>query len=208
MVNELVLAVNHALHGCLPTPTPIGGAQGGGGFTVTVDVGTASGMPGASLNVPISISGGWGFVAAVQVDLLYDITAIDPYFDCVLSSRLQDGQSVVARLVPVPPAPVGMRRLRVSVFPSFSSIAGFTDGEVAVCTFDLSDTATAGNVCTTSTGTGDERRRRQPVHHGCRSRFDYRLRRLRLPVKRNDESPLICTRRSLVACKPTRCVWF
>lgn len=138
-VNEIVFAVNRAIGGCS------GGGNGGGGqgegLTVTIDVGAASGLPGDSVSVPISISGGWGFVAGVQVDVLYDATAIDPYFDCVVSSRLQGGQSVAVDVVSVPPPPAGMRRLRVALLPSFSSIASFTDGEVAVCTFDLSGSA-------------------------------------------------------------------
>lgn len=143
MVNDLVAAVNNSLHGCptAPTPTPAGGGTGQGGLEIAVSVGSASGLPGASVSVPISVAGGWGFIAAVQVDLVYSASVVDPYFHCEPSSRLGGGQSVAASLIP---APAGNRRLRVSLVPSFSAIATFTDGEVAVCTFDLSETAPPG----------------------------------------------------------------
>jgi hypothetical protein len=142
MVNDLVAAINNNLHGCptAPTPTPAGGT-GQGGLTITVSVGDASGLPGSSVSVPISVAGGWGFVAAMQVDLVYNASTVDPYFHCEPSSRLAGGQNVAASSIS---APAGNRRLRVSLIPSFSAIETFTDGEVVVCTFDLSETAPPG----------------------------------------------------------------
>jgi hypothetical protein len=150
-VEEVVLSVKHAIAGCPASDG--GGGQGENGPTVTVDVGTASGPPGAAVQLPISISGGGGLVAGVQVDLLYDIDDLDPYFDCVLSARL-GSRTVAAEFVSVPAPPAGMRRLRVVVLPSFSSIAPFTDGEVAVCTFDISGSAVPGAIAVQAAVTG------------------------------------------------------
>src|SRR5512139_771297 len=143
-INELIAAVQRALNGC---SVGGGGGQGQSGLTVTVDVGTASGLPGAAVSVPISVSGGWWLVAGAQVDVLFDeaILSVDnPETSCTLASRLEGTQSVAASFPITLPAPPGQRRLRVIVTPVFGAVVPFGDGEIASCTFTISASATPG----------------------------------------------------------------
>jgi len=143
MISELIQGVNNSLNGC--------GGGGISGFsalsTVTIDVGSGTGLRGGSVTIPITVAGGGGAVAGAQVDILYSQAAFsisNPSTSCFIASRLQATHQETASLPTTPAAPSGKKRLRVIVMPSFSSVGGFTDGLIASCTFQISPSATIG----------------------------------------------------------------
>lgn len=163
-VGEILGAVRRALAvaGCACCgSSPEGGGLGGNGQTVTVDVGTASGMPGSSITVPISLSEGEGLVAGAQIDIVYDdaiLSVGNPNVSCAVASRIEQSHLVVASLPNSPGVPAGKRRLRVIVYSGFSLISTLTDGDIASCTFTIGSSATAGqyNLLTDMASATDE----------------------------------------------------
>lgn len=143
-IEELVWAVTRLLGGCSAAG---GGGQGSPDLTVSVSIGSACGVPGAAVTVPISVSGGEGFVAGAQVDILFENALFfvnDPATQCTLATRLSGTHRHEAAFADAVPAPPGMSRLRVLVLPSGGSITPFTDGEIARCTFQIDEGAAPG----------------------------------------------------------------
>ena len=136
MGNEVTLAVINLGEGCQQEGQPLLYAHDRGGM-VTLTVGTASAQAGGSVTVSVGASGGQGEVATAQLDLLYDPAVLeldDPTTACAKDPRLA-GHSLSASLPADPPAPAGLRRLRLFVGDLTAPIATFTDGGVATCTF-------------------------------------------------------------------------
>ena len=122
-------------------------AQGGAASAVTVAVGTATGCPGALVDVPVSLSGTPGPVAGVQIDLLYDpavLSVADPNQPCVIDA----GSGLPADAVYTSEPATG--RLRVLVFDT-GALQTFGDGPVVQCRFQIASGAPTG----TTPVTGD-----------------------------------------------------
>ncbi|MFI5395819.1 MAG: cohesin domain-containing protein [Candidatus Binatia bacterium] len=150
-VDEILTAVNNMLNGCPAGSTaPVGGAvplPGPiAGKTITQQIGSASGAPGTTITIPVTVTNGGGIVSATQVDLLYP-AAVMGNPSCVKAPRLTN-YSVYTSLPSDPPAPAGERRLRTLVI-DLSSPSTFTDGQIFSCTFTILTSAQPGTYAIT-----------------------------------------------------------
>jgi len=138
MGNEITLGVINLGEGCTQEGQPLIFAHDRGGM-VTLTVGSVSGTAGQDATVSLDLSGGEGEVATAQLDLVFNPNVLEianPGTACTKSSRLS--QHVLAATLPDdPPAPEGMRRLRLFVGDIASPIATFSDGAIASCTFRI-----------------------------------------------------------------------
>lgn len=144
MGNEITLGVINLGEGCVQEGQPLIFAHDRGGM-VSLTVGSVSGSVGDDAPVSIAMSGGGGEVASVQLDLLFDPNLLDignPGAACVKDPRLSE--DVMSVTMPDdPPAPDGMRRLRLFIGDLTTPIAAFADGQVATCTFRIKSGAIA-----------------------------------------------------------------
>ena len=124
--------------GCPQEGQPLIFAHDRGGM-VTLTVGSSSSAAGQTAAISVDVSGGNGEVATAQIDLLFDpntLTITDPGTACVKDPRLT--QHVMSASLPdMPPAPVGLQRLRLFVGDISAPIATFADGRIATCTFQI-----------------------------------------------------------------------
>lgn len=132
-VEEYILAIGYANNGC---PTG-GGALRADAETlpaVTENVGWAFGHPGDRVTVPLTLTGGRGLVAGVQMDIVYPPEVVESV-RCRKAARLTEHT--------VTSAPVGDGALRVLlVNPEVP--ATFADGEVLTCTVAIRSDARPG----------------------------------------------------------------
>ena len=144
MANEVMLGVINLGQGCVQEGQPLIFAHDRGGM-VSLTVGSVSGSVGDDAPVSIAMSGGGGEVASLQLDVLFDPTLLDignPGAACVKDPRLS--QHVLSVTMPDdPPAPDGMRRLRLFIGDLTTPIATFDDGGIATCTFRIKSAAIA-----------------------------------------------------------------
>ena len=109
---------------------------------VTLTVGTTV-TAGQSATVSLDLSGGHGEVAAAEVALLFDPTVLDiadPWASCAMDPRLT-AQVLSATLPGLPPAPAGLRRLRLFIGDITPPVASFADGRIVTCTFQVTGNA-------------------------------------------------------------------
>ncbi|MFQ5667063.1 MAG: hypothetical protein ACE5I7_11600 [Candidatus Binatia bacterium] len=146
--NEITLAVLNLGEGCVQEGQPLIFARDRGGM-VTLTVGSASIPDGSgAAAISVDLSGGEGEVATAQLDVLFDPTMIeigDPGVACKLDDRLAD-QVFLATLPDAPPAPPGLKRLRLFVGDVTAPIATFDDGTIVTCRFQVQGGAGAATV--------------------------------------------------------------
>ncbi|MFW9929843.1 MAG: hypothetical protein ACFFD1_10665, partial [Candidatus Thorarchaeota archaeon] len=106
-------------------------------------------------------SGGENEVATVQLDLLFDPTVLEvpnPATACARDARLT--QHILSATLPdAPPAPEGLKRLRLFLGDVTSPIATFADGPIGTCTFRIKAgaSATAIKLAADRMNVGDDR---------------------------------------------------
>jgi hypothetical protein len=138
MGNEITLAVINLGEGCTQEGQPLIFAHDRGGM-VTLTVGSVSGAAGEEATVSLDVSGGEGEVSTAQLDLLFDPNVLEvgnAGTACVKNPRLAE-HVLSATLPDDPPAPQGLRRLRLFVGDLTAPIATFSDGGIAQCTFRI-----------------------------------------------------------------------
>lgn len=119
----------------------------------SLDVGSASGLPGAGITITVNLSGG-GDVATAQMDLLFDTAVLaipDPATACRVDNRLSATDTTFTFLPQTPSTPPGMARLRLFVgdmdlckdgltFP----VGAFDQGALLSCNFHIRPDAAPG----------------------------------------------------------------
>lgn len=144
---EICLALSNLAQGCPDLLSPLSGfGQSRADEVVTYALGTASGMPGDTVEISVGISGGNDEVVMAQLDLLYDSNVLavsDPASACRLDARL--GAQVLRTSAPDSPATApGQGRLRIFVGDLVLPTDAFSDGAVATCSFEVRGNAAAG----------------------------------------------------------------
>jgi Tol biopolymer transport system component len=145
---DVTLAVINLGLGCPGEGSPLIFAQDRTDETRTLDIGSASGSPGQFVTLDINLGGG-GDVTTAQVDILFDASLLDVSLTeppCTINSRLLDAGSfeVEATLPQVPPAPPGMRRLRVAVVDKLPPLESYDSGPLMTCNFRIDPGAAPG----------------------------------------------------------------
>jgi hypothetical protein len=145
-VDEIIEAVNNALNGC-PTGTtaPVGGAGPVAGpipgSAITQDIGSASGLRGSMITIPVTITNTADMVGGAQLDLLYP-TAILSNPRCVKAARLTH-HSLSTSFPSSPPAAAGSTRMRALIV-DLDAASTFDDGRLFRCSFTINPTAPPG----------------------------------------------------------------
>lgn len=147
MGTEICLALSNLAQGCPDLLSPLSGfGQSRADEVVTYILGTMSGLPGQTVDVPIGVVGGNDEIVMAQIDLLYDSTTLaitNPASACRLDARL--GSQVVRTSVPdSPAAPEGQRRLRIFVGDLVLPTDAFGDGPLVSCAFEIRSDAPGG----------------------------------------------------------------
>lgn len=147
MGTEIGLALSNLAQGCPDLLSPLSGfGQSRADEVVTYTLGTASGMPGQTVEIPVGVAGGNDEIVMAQIDLLYDeaiLNVADPASACRLDPRL--GSQIVRTSVPDSPSPSdGQRRLRIFVGDLVLPMDAFGDGPVISCSFEIRGDATGG----------------------------------------------------------------
>ncbi|HVN86295.1 MAG TPA: cohesin domain-containing protein [Candidatus Binatia bacterium] len=115
-----------------------------------IDVGSASGAPGATVSIAVMLANGGGKIVATSNDLVYDSTqvnvAIKPNSkpDCTIDSSIGSDSAVGKTLVvSQPPSPADAKILRVGIIGT-DNANPIPDGPLFACNFVISGTATLG----------------------------------------------------------------
>lgn len=151
MGNEITLAVLNLGFGCPGEGLPLELFEDRSDEIRTLEIGSTSGAPGQTVDVPISISGG-GEVATAQMDLLFDsdvLRLVDPDEPCTVSARLQATHTLGAFLPQRPATPPGVQRLRLFVGDVAFPVEEFDEGPIATCRFEIVAGASPGTVALT-----------------------------------------------------------
>jgi hypothetical protein len=153
-VEELVRGLNVALNGCAVAGFQAAQVAASGPAplapqSVTVQVGSASGLRGTSVVIPVSMSGGNGSVAGAQIDIVFDAAVLDSP-TCALDARLTN-HSLSYSFPSDPPVPSGKTRVRTLVLDTNAPTDTFSDGVMLSCTFQIK----AGAAFGASTLTGE-----------------------------------------------------
>lgn len=138
MGNEITLAIINLNEGCIQEGRPLIFAHDRGD-TIALHIDSTILPSGRAAEVGVSIGGGSGEVATVQLDLLFDPTVLrlhDPAGSCRKDPRLSD-HVIVAATPNHPPAPPGMERVRLFIGSIAAPIRTMSDGPVASCVFEL-----------------------------------------------------------------------
>ncbi len=114
-------------------------------FATTIQVGSAKGIPGQSADVCISLSGGAGRVAGVQMDLSWDTACVS----ADLAGGTAAGGSVSSTAAACRPNPATGKHVQTSVkgstlkafFLSITDLRPIPDGELFCCGFTLARSA-------------------------------------------------------------------
>jgi hypothetical protein len=150
--NEVCAAMTNLGLGCPGEGLPL--LIDRSGESRTLDISSASGFPGDTVQITVSLGGG-GDVATTQMDLLFDATVLDipdPAVDCQVDARLVATDATFAYLPQTPTTPPGHARLRLFVgnidickdgltFP----IGAFDQGPLLSCTFHIRTDAAPGD---------------------------------------------------------------
>jgi len=111
---------------------------------VTLRVGTAAAPPGATVQVPVTMSGSAGVVGGAQLDILFETAVLSmPNPPCTAST----GVPVTTSFPDSPPAPAGRDRIRLLVAED-TALGLVADGELARCSFQISSGAVLGTATT------------------------------------------------------------
>lgn len=154
-VDEIVTALTLALDGCTavaptatatPTATPSPPSAG----TIRIDVGSGSGLPGAVVRIPVTLSGGADTITAVSSDITYDTTDIRVVriddLACAINPDIGAGTVPDKMLISnVLPADGSRETVRVGVI-AFTNALPIPDGLVFTCDFRIMPAAPAGEV--------------------------------------------------------------
>jgi len=119
----------------------------------SLDIGSATGIAGAHINLGVGLSGG-GEVATAQMDMLIDTTVLelpDPTTDCTVDPRLQADEASFTFLPQTPSTPPNMARLRLFVgntdlcraTPPYP-LTSFDPGPLVSCNFRINPNAQPG----------------------------------------------------------------
>jgi len=108
---------------------------------VTVQLGNASGVPGSTVSVPVTLGGSAGGVAGLQLDVLFDAAALGATNPTCTAAA---GRPLFWSLPSQPPAPAGQRRLRLLVFDA-ASPAPIGDGQLGTCQLHIASAAALGS---------------------------------------------------------------
>ncbi len=152
--SEIMQSIQNLGLGCPNDPGLAAGGAAMGASTATIDIGEAQGQPGQHVSVPISVSGGMGAVAALQVDIIFNPAVVnvgDVATACVVGPGLA-GRTLVASLPADPPPPTGKDRMRVFVGDLSHPISLMSDGVVVTCTFQIQAAAPVGTHALTAEG--------------------------------------------------------
>jgi len=154
--DEVCQAVTNLGSGC-----PAGGLDPPTGIEIrSLDIGSATGAPGDSVTIPISLSipgdtnPADGDVATAQLDLIFDTTVLDipdPASACTVDPRVQATDATFTFLPQTPNTPAGMARLRLFVgnldfckTGAILDVTAFSQGPLLSCTFRIDPSAPAG----------------------------------------------------------------
>jgi len=159
--DEVCQAVTNLGLGCPAEGQPLVFGFDRSNETRSLDIGSASGFPGDSVTIPISLSipgdsnPADGDVATAQLDLIFDTTVLDipdPASACTVDPRLQATDATFTFLPQTPNTPAGMARLRLFVGNldlcpggAVLSVMAFTQGTLLSCTFHIDPSAPAGD---------------------------------------------------------------
>ena len=150
--NEVCLAVTNLGLGCPGEGQPL--VIDRSAETRSLDIGSASGFPGDTVTIGVTLNGG-GDVATTQLDLLFDTTVLDipdPSKDCTLDPRLTATDAAFTFLPQTPSTPPGHARIRLFVgdidlckdgltYP----VGAFDQGPLLSCNFHIRADAAAGD---------------------------------------------------------------
>lgn len=156
MGNEVCAAIANLGYGCPGEGLPLETRRDRSGEIRTLEVGTATGVPGQTVTIAVDVTGG-GEMATAQMDLLLDTHVLalddpsDPAKSCVVAPRLASSERSFAFLPQQPGAPAGMARLRIFVADLALCSADVTDlfqefdaGPLVQCTFRIKPNAPLG----------------------------------------------------------------
>ncbi len=163
-VNEINQAVMDALQDC----PGIGGSALAGSFSptagsmatdapqttggalattvTTLTIGSVSGSRGATISIPVTLSGGPGGYTGAQLDVLYATAVLsvpNPTTPCTLTAPGMPASALRTSFPTSPPAPSGKKRMRVAVIDT-ANLTQFGNGAWVSCTFKIQSTAPLG----------------------------------------------------------------
>ncbi len=136
MGNEITQIVLNLARGCVQEGRPLIFAHDRP-EEVTLNI-HAESQGAENVVVMVGASGGGGDLATVQLDLLYDATLLDigdAGRACKLEERLRSSHVLLATQPSSPPAPEGLKRLRLFAGDLAYPIQSFADGGVFRCVF-------------------------------------------------------------------------
>jgi lipopolysaccharide export system protein LptA len=149
-----VLANTPSASNMLGDPAAVGGANGSINVQAAglpaIDVGNASGAPGANVGVTVTLSGGANGLTATSNDIVYDSTQVRVALSgstpvCTINPAIAGGTAADKMLLlSRASAGANMERLRVGVI-SFQNSNPIPDGPLFTCTFVIDPSASAGS---------------------------------------------------------------
>ncbi len=122
-------------------------AQSAGG--PAVNVGSASGAPGATVQIPVRLANGGGKVAAASVDISYDGTQVSVKLkangkpDCAINPAIGQSSAASKSLLASQPNAADAKILRVGVIGT-DNANPIPDGLLLTCNFTIAAGATPG----------------------------------------------------------------
>jgi hypothetical protein len=143
-VDELVTAVGNALEGCARGQSARSeGVQAlAAAGNVTIQIGSISGVCGATGSLPITVTGGMGNAAGVNIDLVFPTNVITPP-QCSIDPRLGSDLDLHTNVIEA-----GRLRLLLADTANFPSTT-FTDGVIATCSTQILSNAPLGTYALT-----------------------------------------------------------
>jgi len=154
-VDEIVAALNFALNGCpiseaTATPTASATPTPPPGEVTRVDVGSGSGLPGAVVRIPVTLSQSGGVITAVSSDITYDKTHIRVVLNdgapCAINPDIGPGTAPNKMLLStVLQVDDSHEKIRAGAI-SFDTPMPIPDGVVFTCDFRIMPAAPAGEV--------------------------------------------------------------
>jgi hypothetical protein len=157
MANEICQAVSNLGLGCPGEGQPLVFGLDRTNETRSLDIGSASGIPGQTVTITVGLSGVGDVadVATSQLDLIFDTAVLDESsIACTVDQRLTPTDATFTFLPQTPPSPTGKARLRLFVgdtnlckdgltFPS----GAFSFGPLLTCQFRIDPLAPLSTAC-------------------------------------------------------------
>jgi hypothetical protein len=127
----------------------VGGVCAAAAQSPAVDVGSASGAPGATVQIPVKLVNGGGQVAAASVDISYDGTQVNVQLkangkpDCAINPAIGQSSATSKSLLASQPSAANAKVLRVGVIGT-DNANPIPDGLLLTCKFTIAAGATPG----------------------------------------------------------------